>query len=574
MTTKGRAGVYALAAAITLYGALLRLDAYVGGYGPLDHPAWARVLTHDVAVVARVVRPERVVWGRAATPYVGGDPISYLKFGREMTSFYQPHVREPMFLAATRISLWALDGQDAAVSLASAAGSVLMILATFLLGAVLVAPWAGLAAAFVVAIDYNLIIWSVDGWRDDLFSAFVLLSAWALYRLFERPSFGRSLAAGIICGLVCLTRITSLSFVVPALIWVGFAGDGERRRERLQFTALAAVLAAAVLAPYLISCAIATGDPFQAIDQHTSYYRHAEGLSITQPMTTGEYLRQKFAAHPIGMIDVGLTGLFVFPFENKWNGLGVWFGALGTILSWCALAGLAASVFSTKGRFLLLVIVASLLPYAFTWNVGGGGEWRFTMHAFPLYVVAAMYAISLIPQLADRRLLPSLARRSGAIAAVAAAATAIYATLPWFVVREAVGRGESVSVEAGSRDQVFFRSGWSPPQAGGNVTVRISREPRAVVHFPLPARGDYDVVLRVDPLEADTAPALILFNQQFVARFNLERTAGRVGSYRVTLPRQWQKPGDNAVAIVSSLPAGVRLWFVRIIPMGPPSTAH
>jgi hypothetical protein len=136
-----------------------------------------------------------------------------------------------------------------------------------------------------------------------------------------------------------------------------------------------------------------------------------------------------------------------------------------------------------------------------------------------------------------------------------------------------VGRGESVSVEAGSRDQVFFRSGW-PPETGGNVTVRTSRESRAVVHFPLPARGDYDVVLRVDPVDADTARALILFNQQFVAQFNLEKTAGRVGSYRVTLPRQWQWPGDNAVAVAPSTPAGVRLWFVRIIPTSPPSNAH
>ena len=139
MTTRRRIGVYAVATAITLYGALLRLDAYVGRYGTLDHPAWARVLTHEVAAFARAVRSERVVWERIATPYVGGDPISYLKFAREMTSFYQPHVREPVFLATTRISLWALDGQDAAVSLASAAGSVLMIVATFLLAAELVA---------------------------------------------------------------------------------------------------------------------------------------------------------------------------------------------------------------------------------------------------------------------------------------------------------------------------------------------------------------------------------------------------------------------------------------------------
>ena len=108
---------------ITAFGALLRLDAFTGKHGPLDHPDWARVMTHDVAPIARHLRPSTILWGREPRPYVGGDPITYLKFGREMTSFYQAHVREPVFLALTRFSLWALDNQDAGVSLASAIGS-------------------------------------------------------------------------------------------------------------------------------------------------------------------------------------------------------------------------------------------------------------------------------------------------------------------------------------------------------------------------------------------------------------------------------------------------------------------
>ena len=39
------------------------------------------------------------------TPYVGGDPINYLKFAREMRNFYAAHVREPMFPAVTKIGL-------------------------------------------------------------------------------------------------------------------------------------------------------------------------------------------------------------------------------------------------------------------------------------------------------------------------------------------------------------------------------------------------------------------------------------------------------------------------------------
>lgn len=60
----------ALAAAllITLYGGLLRLDAFTGKYGPLERPAWARVMTHRVAPLARHLRPSTVTWGRVAQP--------------------------------------------------------------------------------------------------------------------------------------------------------------------------------------------------------------------------------------------------------------------------------------------------------------------------------------------------------------------------------------------------------------------------------------------------------------------------------------------------------------------------
>ena len=120
----------ALVLAIVALAALLRLEAFVGKYGPLDHPAWARVATHRVAPLAAHVRPAETAWSRERAPYVGGDPINYLAFAREMQSFYQPHVREPGFLALTRAALWSLDWQDAGVSLASAAGSVLAVFAT------------------------------------------------------------------------------------------------------------------------------------------------------------------------------------------------------------------------------------------------------------------------------------------------------------------------------------------------------------------------------------------------------------------------------------------------------------
>lgn len=587
------AAVTSAALLITLYGGLLRLDAFTGKYGTLDRPGWARFMTHDVAPLARELRPAHVSWTREPQPYVGGDPINYLAYARAMESFYQPHVREPGFLALTRASLWALGQQDAAVSLASAIGSMLAIFATYLLGAALISPLGGLAAAFVMAIDYQAINWSVDGWRDDTFTAMVVLAAWGFLRLRSRPSFGNALVAGFAAGAACLTRITALSFVLPALLWLVIDGARPLWRERARHAGTTLVILAAVVAPYLVSCAIATGDPLFAINYHTVYYRFAEGLSIDEPMSAGEYIRSMFARHPVATFDSGVTGLFVRPFTTKWFGLDIWLNGLRPALWWSAIAGLAALPFSAAGRLLLVILFCSLLPYAFTWNLGGGGAWRFTMHAYPFYIVAAVYALAGVsravvavvsdPSRARRSTVVPVVWRAAAVLAIAALAGVGYMALPWFVTREAIVNGESVSVETGARDRVFYRSGWSPLHTD-SITVRVSRGERASVHFPLPAKRSYEIVLRLDPVAPGSQDRVaVLFNRNLAGRIRLEWNPERVGSYRLQVPEHMVRAGSNELTLVPESivtagaagprfawldPAekiGVRLWYVRVV---------
>ena len=572
----------AAALLITAYGALLRLDAFTGKYGTLAHPAWARLATYDVAPIARRLRPSSIAWGPDEHPYVGGDPITYLKFGRAMTSFYQAHVREPVFLALTRFGLWALDGQDAGVSLASAIGGVALIFATFLLGTAVASPAVGLAAAAMMAVDFDAITWAVDGWRDDTFTAAVLLAAWALVRFRERPNFRYAVLTGLTGVVACLTRITALSFIVPALVWIVLAGDG--RRERARQAALAFGILLVVVGPYLISCALATGDPFIAINYHTTYYRFAEGLPIGQPMSAGAYLRQKFAQHPVSTIDAGAVGLFVWPFITKWNGLSSWTPWLTTIGWWSALAGLAIWPFSPKGRLLIVILIASLLPYAFTWNVGGGGEWRFTMHVYPLYAIAAAQAWALLLSPWWRTAPRVLVWRAALVTAAGCAGTIAYIGLPWFVAREAIANGEALNVQTGDRDWVFYRSGWSEPHQDGIVTARVSQDARTTVHFPLPSRKAFEIVLRVDPVAPERQERLtVLFNRQLIGTLRLSWDPARIGSYRLSLPVAWVRKGDNEITLVpdtlvpagsagprfswidSGSPIGVRFWYLRVL---------
>lgn len=584
----------ALACAITLYAGLLRLDAFVDRYGALDHPTWARLVTHTIAPLAKPLRPAAMRWHPEPRPYVGGDPINYLAFAREMTTFYQAHVREPVFLAMTRGGLWALDGQDAGVSLASAVGSMLAVFATYLLGAAVISRIAGLLGATLMAIEFEIVSWAPDGWRDDTFTAMVLFVAWAMVRFRAAPTFGNAVLAGGLIGLACLTRITAFTFVIPGLVWLVIDGPVSLLKERLQRVAPAVVIGAAIVAPYLISCAIGAGDALLAINYHTSFYRFAEGHSIAEPMSASQYIRGKFAAHPVGMLDTGLNGLFVQPFVTKWRGFDYWMSGAGRVLPWLALAGLATWPFTPAGRLALVVLLSSLLPYVFTWDLRGGSEWRFTMHAYAFYLVAAATAmvggVRVVRAILRDRRMPgrstviSVGLRVGAVAGVAILGVVTYFVLPWYVKREAIARNESTSVETGERDRVFYRSGWSPPHAEG-VTVRVSLIDRPVLRIPLPVKRDYDLVLRIDPVAPGIQQRVsVLFNRHMLGDLHLGWNPERVGMYRMRVFERMVNIGSNELLIIPDqlVPAstagprfawinpaerlGVRLWYVRVLP--------
>jgi hypothetical protein len=577
---------------ITAFGAILRLDSFVQKYGALDHPSWARVLTQDIAPLASSLRPAIYRWHPVQHPYEGGDPINYLKFAREMHSFYQAHVREPMFLTLTRGFLGVLSNQDAAVSFASATGSLLTMVAAYLLGSVVLSRAAGLTVALLLAIEYEMISWSVDGWRDDLFMATVVFSAWAFVRCRRNPTPGNIILVGTMAAGACLTRITALSFVLPALAWLALDGDAPSRRPRLKAAVAGGLICAVLLAPYLLNCAIATGNPLYAVDYHTRYYRYGEGRPSEQPMSAAAYVASKIAARPVTALDTGITGLFVQPFTIKWTGFVAWLPRSGDVLSWLAMAGLIAWLLSANGRMLLVILFGSLVPYSLTWNVAGGGEWRFTMHAYPFYLLAAMSAVRVLWHgLARLSRKPWRANRVGSkqLASVAAGGTIIavvcgaYVVLPWFVVRETIAHEDDVSVETGTRDLVFFGAGWSRPYVDG-LTFRVSQAEQSRIRLPLPSRRTYQIVLRLDPVAPDRQRrATVLLNRQLLAFLQLTSDPERVGAYPLQLPQDKVRVGINELTIVPDtlVPAGlagprfssrdpqellgIRLWYVRVL---------
>jgi 4-amino-4-deoxy-L-arabinose transferase-like glycosyltransferase len=588
----GRAGL-ALGAAlvITLVGGLLRLDALHQLYGPIEHPGWARVAWQGLAPVGRLLRPSAVEYQRVETPYVGGDPINYLAYAREMTRFYQAHVREPVYLVWAKLWLWLLDDQDIGISYASATASALAILATYLLGAAALSPAAGLIAAAAMAVEMTAVKWSVEGWRDDTYMLFVTLTAWRLVILQRAPTRARGVAAGVAAGLTCLTRLSALVLVAPVLAWVAATAPRERRAAQLEATGIAVLVTAALLLPYLIACAKATGDPFYAVNYHTAYYDHRDDGTRTTTSAMA-FLRQKFAARPVATLDTALEGLVIWPLRSKFDGLAPWHPAAPRVALVLSVAGIALAFWCPAGRLLLIMLVTSLAPYMVTWSISDGGAWRFSAHVYPIYLVGAAAVIVLSGRLVTTRpfRLGALWSRRKAAGAIALAATAallwtVHRQLPWWIERERLASGDAAMIVSGNRDAPFFEGGWSRFSSEGNVSVRAALAPMVDVQLPIVARTDHELTVRMDPPEGLKEPPVVavFLNGHHLGDAALLATPGRIGTYRFAVPadlvgaenrlrfisRTLVNAGDAGARFTflpPDSPVAFRLWYVRVQP--------
>jgi hypothetical protein len=573
---------------ILLYAALLRLDALFKSYGPYDQPHWLAAMQTPVTAAAAAITPDWP-WRKDATPYAGGDPINYLKFAREMTNFYAAHVREPMFPAMTRIGLVLTGNADVGVSMTSIAFALLALVATYALGALVASPAVGLAAAAMLAIDQSAVIWAIGGWRDELFAFFAVSCAWAWTRFSREPTRANAVLAGVLSGGACLTRITTIALIAPAVIWIVATSnqplrtDGEfsaRRRgaDIRAKVALAVGVMAILVAPFLINCAIATGDPFYAINNHTDFYLKREGAVDVQPISAVNYSLDKFESLPIAATDNAVRGVFVYPFANKWVGLDEWLPGLGTVLAYLAIAGLVGWLWSRDGRLLLCMFFVSLIPFSMTWTVLGGAEWRLTLFAYSFYLVAAFWLVDRVARFVRATVIARdtapweyVTRRETVRALVAILVIVVVGGLwatavPYAVAREALTHGEAATIMVGPRDHLFFVDGWSPLVVEGNVTVRYAAEREAMIRLLLPEARPYQMILRSSPVDRSSTPQQILrvsLNGNHLKDLALVWNPDRIGEHLISVPAHAVNPGVHRLALSSD--AAFKVWYLRIV---------
>ena len=451
-----------------------------------------------------------------------------------------------------RVVQGVIGDQEQAVVVASGVFSVLTVWATYLVGRVVFSGWVGLAAALALAIEPDVISASVIGFKDDAFAFFLLVFAYTLLRTRDAPTARRGYLCGLAGAGALLTRITSITFVLPMLLLLAVEPTTHTWRKRTGAVTAAVVMLALVVGPYLINCWIEYGDPLFSISDCSRWYREQLGLAAAAPMNPVQFLLTQLQAAPARFIETGVVGLTTYQLEYKWAGFDPWSPAVGAVLAPLAVLGSFLMPWSPRGRVLLLVTMLSTVPFIFTWTTPGFAlvhHFRYTMPVHPALLLAAFSVIALavgaarpasIRRFLNVRDLGRSVLLKGAVTATAIAATwGLLNLLPFLRLSEDLAlRGETVLI-AGPRDRFFFRRGWHDPLEGANVTVRFARGRTARVWIPMVPHRAHTITLRLDPFVfPGAAPQFVAVtvNGASVGTFALEWNPERVGEYTVEVP--------------------------------------
>ncbi len=555
---------------VVLLAASLRFEALIIRYAGVSAPDWAHALAGEIAAS----RPGGFEHRPTPHPYEG-DPFSYLTTARSMKAFYEPSAREPLFPALTRFALFLSGDRDLGISVLSAVCSTLVCVAIFALGSRLLSAWTGLIAAFLWAIEWQVISISVEGWRDDLFSLEVTACAAALVSLYLGPSRRNAIILGALGGLTLLTRLSAFSFLIPGLLIVSLLPGGAPRSERLRAAGAALMWMLLLVGPFMASCALAFGDPFYSVNVHASFYRGRAGLGGTGGSTALEFLAA--SALPWEFLQTGFAGLTTYPFMNKWFGLGAFLPGLDAVCRGLALVGLSVVLWRPGGVIALSVLFCSILPYAWTWRILGGSEWRFTLPAYPFYLIcaaiAAETAIRWMVALKDRgprgQALGSMLRIAATAALLGVCALGALRWLSWLRVGEAVSNHRPALIETGLLDRVFFVSGWKEvgdEGAGRHFSIGGGE---ARLRLPVPRDAGVRLVLRTGASEGPIGSVGVWVGDERVAMISGPREPGSTDV--VNIPPRREQNGEIELRFVRE-PASagsqsplVLLW-VRVEP--------
>ena len=384
------------AAAVLLigFGAMLRFDALLVRSQLVDTTPWASKVHEQL----RPFLPDYHAFYRAnfeEDPY-RADVRSYLDGAEAMSlgGFYDASFREPFYVGLVKFSVAIAGGREIGILLQSLFFSIAVLPLAFVLAIPIVGRWWAVAMLVPLALHEWLIFESPSGYRLSAYAFFLILFVASVFGRRRGYPVWRAAISGVLAAMVCLIRLSGLSLVLPILL----LGAWEKRKQGgWPMLGVAALTMTVLVAPYLVNCYRVHGDPLYAISFHTQFWLRAEGTE--NPASLGEVSLYRYVSefHEMRELLMGsLRGLTVLPLSKFWSGLNE-FPLLAAAVLVAGVAGLLASAV-TPLRFLLVVYLGHLIPFAYIQNFPSGRAPRFVMPAYFFLVLAAVWLGRILEQ--------------------------------------------------------------------------------------------------------------------------------------------------------------------------------
>ena len=229
-------------------------DGFANRHRPFLITVWAVAL---VALAARMtaaialdglLRPEVSEYDRIARNMLEGRGFTYPHLNIVYYSYIAPL---PAWTSAA--SYWLTGSLVAAMLLQIVAGTMVAAL-TAIIPPRLFGGWvAPLAAGLLVAVHPGLVVYSAAKMHslalDALFFTAALLQS---FRLAERLTIRRAIELGVIVGIGALSRATIIVLLPISGIWLLAVTSRPSRPAAVKCAVIAAVCAAAIIAPWMV----------------------------------------------------------------------------------------------------------------------------------------------------------------------------------------------------------------------------------------------------------------------------------------------------------------------------------
>ena len=325
------------------------------------------------------------------------DAVGYFDIAQKGGGLFQtattlaPYIREPLFIWLIKIIFLFLSKTQTALRILTFLLSLAVIPAVYIVVKRITDARAGLGAAFACAANPYFIFMSARGLRMELFILCTLGLLYALILMQEWAKWGW-LWTGLAAGALCLTQVTSLSYVIPLIIYFGC-----RRSVRPLALAAALVMPLFMIASHLHFNYKQFGDPLYSTNIHARFYRNREFVGRPGFPTVQEVKADPYTGEPITsygyiiklhtipqIIKISSRGLYrIFIRGHAANGL----LAGSRLLLILYFIGIAIIAVSEKRKWLGIAIVIEA-PAIFI--AGIELDWRLTMHVAPIVYLLLM----------------------------------------------------------------------------------------------------------------------------------------------------------------------------------------